>query len=158
MKSIAIAIAFFMAGLNAAGLQAEIYSWTDDNGVKHYSDTPPVDRSSHIKAAQEIQSVPETAPADIKIDEQNVEAVLEALDKENKIEAPQPGAAKQNLSRQQRIQNERKALEEKIAYLENLPPDAFANSRSKNVILGKYQYQLQQLRSNPDGYFDKYGF
>ena len=56
------------------------------------------------------------------------------------------------------IQIEQEKLEEKLAYLENLPPDAFANSRSRNVIIGKYQYRLQQLLSDPDSYFDKYGF
>ena len=48
-------------------------------------------------------------------------------------------------------------LEEKLEYLENLPPDAFANSRSRNVIIGQYLYRLEQLLSDPDGYFDKYG-
>ena len=62
------------------------------------------------------------------------------------------------LSRQERIQNEQKILEEKLAYLENLPSDAFANSRSRNVIIGQYQYRLQQLMSDPDNYYDKYGF
>jgi hypothetical protein len=114
MKSITIIIIFGFACLTASGLQAEIYSWTDENGVKHYGNTPPADRAAQIKTAREIP-------------------------------------------RQERIQIEQEKLEEKLAYLENLPPDAFANSRSRNVVIGQYQYRLQQLQSDPDSYFDKYG-
>jgi hypothetical protein len=158
LKSIAIVIVIVLAGLTAAGLQAEIYSWSDENGVKHYSQTPPVEGTVRIKSTQEISDSPEAAQTNRKIDEENFEAVLEDLDKENKPAAPKHSATKQKLSRQERIQNEQKILEEKLAYLENLPPDAFANSRSRSVIIGKYQYRLQQLMSDPDSYYDKYGF
>jgi hypothetical protein len=158
MKSIAIVIVIVLAGLTAAGLQAEIYSWTDENGVKHYSQTPPIDGTVRIKTTREISDNPEAAHADRKIDEKNFEAVLEDLDKENKPAAPKHSATKQKLSRQERIQNEQKILEEKLAYLENLPPDAFANSRSRGVIIGQIQYRLQQLMSDPNSYYDKYGF
>ncbi len=158
MKSIAIAVAFVLAGLTAAGLQAEIYYWTDENGVKHYSQTPPIDGTVRIKTTREISDSPEVAQGSQKIDEENFEAMLEDLDKENKPAAPKRNTTQQKLSRQERIQNAQNKLEEKMAYLENLPPDAFANSRSRNVIIGKYQYRLQQLMSDPDSYYDKYGF
>ena len=44
MKSITIIIILGLACLTASGLDAEIYSWADENGVKHYSNTPPADR------------------------------------------------------------------------------------------------------------------
>jgi len=45
MKSIAMFMVLILAGLTAPGVQAEIYSWTDENGVKHYSHTRrPIDR------------------------------------------------------------------------------------------------------------------
>jgi hypothetical protein len=49
-------------------------------------------------------------------------------------------------------------LEENLVYLESLPSNAFANSRSRDVIIGRYRYRLQQLKSDPDGYFEQYGF
>jgi hypothetical protein len=158
MKSAAIVMVFIFAGLTASGVQAEIYSWTDQNGVKHYSHTPAPEGTAQIKTTREISTSPEPAQADKKIDEENIEAILDELDKENKTAAPKPSSSKLKLSRQERIQNEQTILEEKLAYLENLPADAFANSRSRNVIIGQYQYRLQQLMSDPDSYYNKYGF
>lgn len=158
MKTIAIVIVFGFACLTASGLQAEIYSWTDENGVKHYSNTPPADRAAQIKTAREIRPSPEVFQNKEKIDEENFEAILEEQDKANKPSVPTISTTQQKPSRQERIQIEQEKLEEKLAYLENLPPGAYANSRSRNVIIGKYQYRLQQLLSDPDGYFDKYGF
>ena len=158
MKPIAIVIIFVFACLTASGLEAEIYSWTDQNGVRHYSNTPPADRAAQIKTAREIRTSPEEFQSKKKINEENFEALLEELDKANKSSAPSTSTTQQKPSRQERIQIEQEKLEEKLAYLENLPPDAFANSRSRNVIIGKYQYRLQQLLSDPDSYFDKYGF
>jgi hypothetical protein len=134
MKSIAIVIIFGFACLTASGLQAEIYSWTDENGVRHYSNLPPADRAAQIKTAREIRPGPEVSQSRAKIDEENFETVFEALDKVNPSSAPTSSTTPQKPSRQERIQIEQEKLEEKLAYLENLPPDAFANSRSRNVV------------------------
>ncbi len=158
MKPIAIIIIFGFACLTASGLEAEIYTWTDENGVRHYSNTPPPERATQVKTAREIAPSPEVSQSIEKIDEENFEAVFEELEKANQSSTPTPSTTQQKPSRQERIQIEQKKLEEKLAYLENLPPDAFANTRSRTVIIGQYQYRLQQLRSDPDSYFDKYGF
>ena len=157
MKPIAIFIIFVLACLAASGLKAEIYFWTDENGVKHYSNTPPADRSVQIKTAQEIRTRPEISQSRAKIDEENIEAILQELDRAEKSPAPTASTTPQKPSRQERIQIEQEKLQEKLAYLQNLPPEAFANSRSRNVIIGRYQYRLEQLLSDPDGYFEKYG-
>ena len=158
MKHIAIVIFFGFVCLTASGLDAEIYFWTDESAVKHYSNTPPADRTVQIKTAREIQPGPDVSQSIIKIDEENFEAILEKQAKANKPSEPTISTTRQKPSRQERIQIEQEKLEEKLAYLENLPPDAFTNSRSRNVIIGKYQYRLQQLLSDPDSYFDTYGF
>jgi hypothetical protein len=158
MKSIAIVIIFGFACLNASGLEAEIYSWTDENGVKHYSNQPTAESETQIKTAREIPPSPQVSQSREKIDEENFEAILEEQDKTKKSSTPTHSTTQQKPSRQERIHIEQEKLEEKLAYLENLPPDAFANARSRNVIIGQYQYRLQQLLSDPDSYFDKYGF
>ena len=158
MKPITIVIIVVFACLTAFGIEAEIYFWTDENGVKHYSNTPPADRAAQVKTAREIRPSQEVFQNKEKIDEENFEAILEEQDKASKSSAPTASTTQQKPSRQERIQIEQEKLEEKLAYLENLPPDAFANSRSRNVVIGQYQYRLQQLQSDPDSYFDKYGF
>jgi hypothetical protein len=158
MKSIAIVMVFIFAGLTASGVQAEIYSWTDENGVKHYSHTPPTDRSVRIKTAPEIRPGPTTDQKTEKINEENIDAILEELDKEEPASTPKPAKTQKPLSRQERIQAEKEKLADKIQYIEPLPPRAFTNSRSRQAIIGRYQYRLDQLLSNPDGYFEKYGY
>ena len=157
MKSIAMVIVLIFAGLTASGAQAEMYSWTDDNGVKHYSHTPPGDRSVPVKALDEIQPDPATEQKIEKINEENVDAIIEAIDKEEQTSPGQPAKSPNPPSRRERIQQEKKILEEKIAWLEQLPPQAYANMRSKQAIIGRYKYRMEQLLSDPDAYFKKYG-
>jgi hypothetical protein len=157
MKSIAIVMVFIFAGLTAPGVQAEIYFWTDENGTRHYSNTPPADRAVTIKTAPEIQPDPSAEGKIEKISEENVDAVLEELEKEEQTPAPKPAKTNKPPSRQERIQAERESLEDKIQYIEGLPPRAFANSRSRQAIIGRYRYRMQELLSNPDEYFKKYG-
>lgn len=158
MKFIASIIVLGMGCLIASGLYAEIYSWTDEEGVKHYSHMPPTDRSLQTSTDPEIADNPGDIRQTEITDEENVETLLEQLDEENEPSDAAGSESQPELSRQQRIQNEKKRLEENLAYLESLPADAFANSRSRGVIIGKYRYRLQQLLSNPDNYFLQYGF
>jgi len=158
MKPITTVIIVVFACLTAFGIEAEIYSWTDENGVKHYSNTPPADRAAQIKTDREIRPGPEVSQSREKIDEENFEAILEEQDKAGESPAPTASTIQQKPSRQERVQIEQEKLEEKLAYLENLPPEAFSNSRSRNAIIGQYQYRLQELLSDPDSYFEKYGF
>jgi hypothetical protein len=128
MKSIAMVMVFIFAGLTASGVQAEIYSWTDENGVKHYSHTPPTDRSVRIKTAPEIRPGQTTDQKTEKINEENIDAILEELDKEEPASSPKPAKTQKPLSRQERIQAEKEKLEDKIQYIEALPPRARAPS------------------------------
>ncbi len=157
MKSIAMLMVFVFAGLTASGVQAEIYSWTDENGVKHYSHTPPPDRSVPVEAAREIESAP-TADREIeKINEENIDAILQELEKEEQASDSKSAKTQKPASLQDRITAEREKLEEKIAWIEQLPPESFTNSRSKQAIIGRYRYRMDQLDSNPDEYFRNYG-
>ena len=68
MKPITIVIIVVFACLIAFGIEAEIYSWTDENGVKHYSNTPPPDSATQIKTAGEIPPNPQVSQSKKKID------------------------------------------------------------------------------------------
>ena len=53
-------LAFFFLVLSPTGLQADIYSWTDENGVRRYSNaTIPDTRAGSVKT---FQSVPGPTP------------------------------------------------------------------------------------------------
>jgi hypothetical protein len=153
-----VTIVFALGCFSASGLQAEIYSWTDEKGVKHYSHTPPADPEFQITTDPEIPGNPADTREPQMIYEENVETLLEQLDRETEASPAKGSSPRQQPSRQERIQNEMQKLEDNLAYLESLPPNAFANSRSRDVIIGKYRYRLQQLKSDPDSYFEQYGF
>ena len=156
MKSITMIMVFIFTGLSVSGIQAEIYSWTDENGVKHYSHTPPSDRSVPIKTAPEIRSE-STADQELeKLNQENIDAILKELEEEQ-ASTPKPAKIQKPPSRKDRIAAEKEKLEEKIAWLEQLPPEAYANARSKQAIIGRYRYRMEQLESNPDEYFKNYG-
>ena len=110
MKSITMIMVFIFIGLAASGVQAEIYSWTDENGVKHYSHTPPPDRSVPIKTAPEIRSESKTDQEIEKLNEENIEAILKALEKEEQASA----------SKQAKTQNLKKFKKQKIKYLKHM--------------------------------------
>ena len=148
---------FIFTGLVASGVQAEIYSWTDENGVKHYSHTPPSDRSVPIKTAPEIRSESTTDQVLEKLNEENIDAILKELEKEEQTSAPKPSKIRKPPTQQDRMAAEKEKLEEKIAWLEQLPAEAYANTRSKQAIIGRYRYRMEQLESNPDEYFKNYG-
>ena len=123
MKSIASVIIVMMSVLLVSGVQAEIYSWTDENGVKHYSHTPPAERSVPVETAPEIQSDPNALQQQEKINETNVEAILKELEQEEAASpTPKSTATQKPPTRQERIAAEAEKLQEKIAWLEQLPP------------------------------------
>jgi len=93
-----------------------------------------------------------------KINEENIDAILQELEKEEQASAPKPAKTQKQPSRQERIAAEKEKLEDKIAWLEQLPPEAYTNTRSKQAIIGRYQYRMQQLLSNPAEYFKNYGY
>ena len=158
MKSNASVMVLFLVVLTVSGGQAEIYSWTDENGVKHYSHTPPTERSIAVKTVPEIKSDPSAYAIQEVINETNVEAVIKQLDQADTASPPRAAPTRKPPSRKERIAAEAEKLAEKIAWLEQLPPEAYANMRSKQAIIGRYRYRLTQLQSDPDDYFRQYGY
>ncbi len=157
MKSITLVIILMMSALIGSDVLAEIYSWTDENGVKHYSHDPPSERGIPVKTAPEIKSDPSAYALKEVINETNIETVIKQLDQTEAASPPKAAPTKKPPSGQERIAAEAEKLQEKIAWLEQLPPKTYANMRSKQAIIGRYRYRLTQLQSDPDAYFKEYG-
>jgi hypothetical protein len=157
MKFNTAVMALFLMTLTVCGGQAEIYSWTDENGVKHYSHIPPTEKSIPVKTAPEIKSDPSAYAIQEVINETNIEAVIKQLDQSDPASPPKAAPPKKPPSGKERIAAEAEKLLEKIAWLEQLPPEAYANTRSKQAIIGRYRYRLTQLQSDPDAYFKEFG-
>ena len=56
MKILIIFFLLLSACITASVLNADIYSWTDENGEKHYSNVAPPDTSNNVKNREEISN------------------------------------------------------------------------------------------------------
>ena len=138
-------------------LNAEIYIWTDEKGVKHYSDHPPENPESY-----DVQTETQTYQHDEEADKQRTEIeqkqLQDAIKEENENdEKQQQEAAKAERNRpptqEEKIAAEKDKLENKIAWLEEQPLEYFGSQRNKIARIGFYRYRLEALLQDPDKYF-----
>jgi len=138
-------------------LAAEIYIWTDEKGVKHYSDHPPENAESY-----DVQTETQTYQHDEEADKQRTETeqkqLQDAIKEENENdEKQQQEAAEAERNRpptqEEKIAAEKDKLENKIAWLEEQPLEYFGSQRNKIARIGFYRYRLEALLEDPDKYF-----
>jgi len=138
-------------------LAAEIYIWTDEKGVKHYSDHPPENAESY-----DVQTETQTYQHDEEADKQRTETeqkqLQDAIKEENENdEKQQQEAAEAERNRpptqEEKIAAEKDKLENKIAWLEEQPLEYYGSQRNKIARIGFYRYRLEALLQDPDKYF-----
>jgi Skp family chaperone for outer membrane proteins len=138
---------------------ADIYSWTDEKGIKHFGNQPP-ENSADLKVV--FKEKPYDAAADQqRHDTQNKELteLVKELEEDEERQAAEERrkaqAAERNRkpTQQERVQAEKERLEAKIADLEEKPLDYFGSQKNKRVRLGYYRYRLETLTQNPEQYF-----
>ena len=155
----AIVLTFALTALGLPSAIAEVYTWTDENGVKHFSDQPPADAKDakpafstyeHDEAAdrQRTETDSEELQKIIKnIDEDYEKAQQEEKKRQEEAEANQPPTM------EERVAAERERLNKKIAELEAQPLEFFGSQRNKIRALGYYNYRLEDLAKDPEKYF-----
>jgi len=140
---------------------ADVYSWTDENGIKHFGNQPP-------ENAANVKMIFKEEPYDEAADQQRTETqnqelteLIKDLEEEEQRQAAEArkraAAAEQNRqpTQEERIAAERERLEAKIAELEEKPLDYFGSQKNKRVRIGYYRYRLEALNSDPDKYFSQ---
>lgn len=162
MKPIVLFLVLMLSCFWISAPHADMYYWVDENGAKHFSSDPPPKGVKYKKVGEEITS---DTSADAQTQAEETEALdallkdLEETDKKNeeaeklKRQAEIQSGTNKPPTRREMIQKEKAKLEDTLKHLESLPPESFANSRSRNVIIGQYQYKLSQLNSSPKKYF-----
>lgn len=143
-KIIALLIALNM--LTAPAIADTIYMWTDENGVKRFSDQPP----EGVETYETEESVPSTGDGETRDD---FERMVEEVKRENrqadirreKEAARQKAeeARKAKEKRDARIQAERDRLQEKIDELNN-------RALSPTFTQGMRDHQIQKIREQID--------
>jgi chromosome segregation ATPase len=159
MKSLISLIFLIGILLWVPALNADVYSWTDENGVKHFGNQPP-ENAADVKVIFKEESY-DAAADQQRTERQNQELteLIRDLEEEEQRQAAEARnrAAEAERNRQptqeERVAAERERLEAKIAELEEKPLDFFGSQKNKRVRIGYYRYRLEDLNTDPDKYF-----
>ena len=157
MKLLNILIISVLTFFCVSTLAAEIYIWTDEKGVKHYSDHPP-ENSENYDVQAESQTYQYDEEADKKRTETEGKELQDSIkeseenDEKEKLKAAE---AEKNRppTQEEKIAAEKERLENKIAGLEEQPLEYFGSQRNKIARIGFYRYRLEALLEDPDKYF-----
>lgn len=157
--AIVLAFAFTVWGVPA--LKAEVYTWTDENGVKHFSDQPPAD-AKEAKPAFPSYEYDEAADRQrTETDSKELQKVIKAVDEDHEKteqeekQRQEKAEANRPPTMEERVAAEREKLNQKIAELEAKPLEFFGSQRNKIQTLGYYNYRLEDLAKDPEKYFSE---
>ena len=154
---------FFLIGilLWVPASNADIYSWTDENGVKSFGNEPP-ENAANVKII--FKEEPHDAAADQqRTDTENRELteLIKGLEEEEQRQAAEDrkkaaeAAQNRKPTQEEKVAAERERLETKIAELEEKPLEYFGSQKNKRVRIGYYRYRLESLNTDPDKYFSQ---
>ncbi len=160
MKNINLLLVLAGMLLFATVLNADIYEWTDKNGVKYFSNQPPPDHAQNVKVIfEEYQYNATEDQKRIEVEEREWDTLMEEIKADEQRTEAESGSEQQGpgqnqqLSREERIQLEKERLENEIQDLEEKPVSYFGSFKNKRVRLGYYRYRLNTLMNDPDEYF-----
>jgi len=163
MKFFNILILSALTLLCVSTLNAEIYTWTDENGVKHYSDTPPENEENYeVHTESKIFKYDEEADKKrTEEDQKQIQSLIKEEDEndekqqqEKKLKAEE---AKKNRppTQEEKIAAEKEKLEKKISFLERQPFEYFGNELNRHRYIEHYRSRLKTLLKNPNKYFNE---
>ena len=142
-------------------LNAEIYTWTDEKGVKHYSNHAP-ENIENYEVQKESQTYQHDEEADKKRTETEQEQIQDFIkeadenyEKQQQEEKLKAEEAEKNRppTQEEKIAAEQEKLEKKISELEEQPLEYFGSQKNKRVRIGYYRYKLEALLQDSDKYF-----
>lgn len=157
MKLATALFTMIMAGIFVTPLHADIYSWTDENGVKHFSNAPPADAKDVTVEFKEYQYDEKTDRQRFEMEQEEWESVFKQAESEEKKEMQRAETERRNRkpTRAELIESEKQRLLNQIKILEEKPLDYFGSFKNKRVRVGYYKYRLETLTQDPDKYFNE---
>jgi hypothetical protein len=155
MKFVTLGVSILFISLFVSPTDADIYSWTDENGVKHFGNVPPPDADEVNVEFKEYQYDEAADRERFEMDQKEWQTIIRELEENEKKAQAEAQAAKRNqpMSRKERIEAEKERLARKITQLEEKPLDEFGSQRNKRATIGYYKYRLQALLEDPKKYF-----
>jgi Skp family chaperone for outer membrane proteins len=148
---------FFLLGATLA--YATIYTWTDANGVKRYSNSQPPENAKNVKTIEETHSKPGTEERNREAYDRMVEDASKSADREFKKQAEkkaQEAAARQKQRQKeqaQRVARERERLQKKIDAISGRGLGPTFTAGMKANLIKQVQDQIDRLERDPEAYF-----
>jgi len=138
-----------------------IYTWTDKNGVKRFSDRQPegVKHYDTIRISPGQSEVGATAGDSRSEYDQMIENIRQEkqLTEQERIQAGADRVSeekrKADTRKKERIEDERRHLQEMIDDLKKRPTGRAYSQNLKNAQIGEIEKQLDKLKNSPDEYF-----
>lgn len=161
MKHIAGIIVLMGILLWVPPLHADVYSWTDENGVKYFGNQPP-DNAANVRVV--FKEEPYNAAADNQSKAAQSQEITELIKDLEQEEARQAAEARRKAeaaaknrqpTQQERIAAEKQRLQEKITELEEKPLSYYGSQKNKRVRIGYYRYRMETLMRDPADYFNQ---
>jgi hypothetical protein len=156
---LALAAAIVFIFTFASQPEANIYSWTDSNGVKHFSNSPPPsEENASIDVDREIAYDSEADEERWELDKKEWEDLKQNLE-ESEQQIIQEKYSSENAedpqSMAEKIKNEKYRLELEIIRLEKKPAISFGyDMDGKRASIAFYRSRLKELETNPEKYFN----
>lgn len=144
--------------LGSPALAGTIYTWTDDEGVKRFSNAQPPDGAENVQAMQEIQD--EQSQQNRQAFDRMVEDASQEADRHFEEQAQQKAQDEQEqLDRQQQVQDQRIAqerarLQREIDAIEGRGLGPKFTLGMKENLIRQTQEKIDRLERDPDGYFN----
>ncbi len=159
-RRILICLAAFHLLLSGPALAGTIYTWTDANGVKRFSNSPPPEGATDVHTMDEL----ETGSGDDDQTRQEYNRMVEdasnradeqmAQDAEERAQAAEVERQQQADEMGQRIAAERERLQKQIDDIEGRGLGPNFSPGQKEAMIQKVQEQIDRLESDPEAYFN----
>ena len=161
MKPLITVMIIVLTFICVSVLNADVYIWTDENGVKHYSDHPPenVDDYEVQKGSLSNRNNADVNSQQAEEEKKDVQEFIQQTDenfeKQQQEEKRRTEEAEENRppTEEEKIAVEKEKLELKISELEEQPLEYFGSQKNKRARIGFYRYRLETLLQDPDKYF-----
>jgi hypothetical protein len=161
MKLLNLLIILMLTISGFSVVNADVYTWVDENGVRHYSNSLPEDAEDPEVLFSEYQYDESADNNRRQQDDQTLKLLIKEIEEDNAREQEEARKKAQEEqqnrkpTREELIAAEKERLEKKIAFLEEQPLEYFGSQRNKILRLGYYHYQIEDLMQDPDKYFEQ---
>ena len=135
-----------LAWLSIGTGYAEVFSWIDENGVKHFSNTPPPASATHVTESKEIVTQPGDKDTSLSKEVRAFEGPS-AVDQADSVPNPTVSPADSRQQALAQIDQEQKRLAEKLAQLNK----QIISAEHSRTTSSSYEYQdwtnrIEQLK------------